>query len=50
MINMDNDKLNILIEDLKKTLIRNGVKDISSYDKFFDISKKQINEKQNEKK
>jgi hypothetical protein len=47
---MDNDKLNILIEELKKTLVRNGVKDISSYNKFFDTSKKQIKEKQNDKK
>ena len=42
---MDNDELNKIIEELKKTLIRNGVKDISSYDNFFESSKNQMKEK-----
>ncbi len=37
--------INNIIEELKKTLIKNGVKDLSSYDRFFECSKQQFQEK-----
>jgi hypothetical protein len=39
---MDREKLESIIDELKKTLIKNGVKDLSFYDKFFENSKKQM--------